>query len=300
MTMEIVKNCPACESTRQEYQYEVFDYISKEKFPLVKCSDCTLLYLSNRPTVNEIEKYYQNSAGNSMRKNPNSIFKNLQEIRLKNEINFFSNRISTSDYVVDIGCGDGALANVIHKLGHNVAGIDVFPTDHWSYKEVPYFQKNLNSFDADTLKTVLPNGSLKVAILRHNLEHLHFPNNMINSLAKSGVKYLWIVVPNTDSFFKGILEQKWNLWDPPRHLTHFNKKSLNLILNRNNFDIIQTEFFSFDEIVSSMYQHIAYNNSYEFIHSWLNPKSPLIALSSAITSVLPVKTNIGVLAELRD
>jgi SAM-dependent methyltransferase len=298
--MEIVKNCPTCDSTKQESLYEVFDYISKEKFPLVKCLDCTLLYLSKRPSVNEIEKYYQNSAGNSMRKNPNSIFKKLQEIRLKNEFKIFSHCISTSDYIVDIGCGDGALANVIHKLGHRVVGIDVFPAYHWSYQEVPYFQRNLNAFDANTLKMVLPDGNVKAVILRHNLEHLHFPSSMIDSLAKSGVKYLWIVVPNTDSFFKGILDQKWNLWDPPRHLTYFNSKSLNLILNRNNFDVIRTEFFNFDELVSSLYQHIAYNNSYEFIHKWLNPKSPIIALSSAITSVLPVKTNIGVLAKLRD
>ncbi len=84
---------------------------------------------------------------------------------------FFAGRIHAGEWVLDIGCGMGAVAyNIAEKAGAYVVGIDLNP-DNVAQARQCYAHPQVEYRVGDALEE-LPNGPFDVVILSNVLEHL--------------------------------------------------------------------------------------------------------------------------------
>ena len=94
--------------------------------------------------------------------------------RLMRYHDFFVNRLSPGEKVIDIGCGNGALACDMAKGGAVVTGIELNEDSLREARE-KYSHKNLSYVCGDVL-TDLPDKQFDVAVMSNVLEHL--PNRV--------------------------------------------------------------------------------------------------------------------------
>ena len=232
--MEVI-NCPICNSNKSQiFIKQKFDLLNKEKeFNLVKC-ECDLIYLNPRPNELEISEYYNkesyqpHSVSKSFKNKIFSFFQFFTFSWKKNILNKYL--IQTKRSILDFGSGKGDFSKFVNKYG--------FDSD-------PYdpFYKNGNE---------LTNKKYDCITLWHSLEHIHdLPklfNIIDNYLNESG--YLFIAVPNINSYDFKIFKNNWVALDLPRHLYHFETKTISNLLLKNRYEIIDKY---------SMFQDTAFN-----------------------------------------
>lgn len=91
--------------------------------------------------------------------------------RLMDYHRFFINRISDKERVLDIGCGNGAVAfDIAKSTGALVVGIDI-NAENISIAKQRHQHKNLTFIQGDAL-VELPNETFDIVILSNVLEHL--------------------------------------------------------------------------------------------------------------------------------
>jgi len=83
---------------------------------------------------------------------------------------FFTQRIDKDDHGIDIGCGNGAVANDIAEVASRVVGIDI-KEDSIALARQKYQHPRLDFRVGDALET-LPDEKFSVVILSNLLEHL--------------------------------------------------------------------------------------------------------------------------------
>jgi SAM-dependent methyltransferase len=123
-----------------------------------------------------------------------------------------SNQLKESRSVLDYGSGDGKFAKYLEKKGKKIFTYD------------PYKANTSNSIN------LLQNADFQVDMIMmwHVLEHIPdlkkvFPQ-ILERVNKNG--FLVVAVPNRDCFDAKYYKNHWAAWDVPRHLYHFNHKSL--------------------------------------------------------------------------
>lgn len=83
---------------------------------------------------------------------------------------FFTSRVTTADRVIDIGCGNGAVAFDVAKIAAKVVGIDI-NADNITVAQGQFQSPNLEFRVGDALEA-LPEEEFSVIILSNVLEHL--------------------------------------------------------------------------------------------------------------------------------
>ena len=91
-------------------------------------------------------------------------------------------------------------------------------------------------------------------MLWHVLEHIPNLHQAIEKfkywLKKDGL--LFIAVPNHKSWDAKHYKENWAAYDVPRHLYHFDKESLNNVLNQHGLEIKKTKAMLFDSFYISI------------------------------------------------
>ena len=108
--------------------------------------------------------------------------------RIMNYHKFFEDNVKKNDYVLDIGCGNGALTYDVAKKVKKVIGIDI-NKNNISFAKKNYFRKNIEYIHGDAL-TDLPNEKFDVIILSNVLEHIEKRVEFLISLKKLTSKFL--------------------------------------------------------------------------------------------------------------
>ena len=92
-----------------------------------------------------------------------------------------------------------------------------------------------------------------------------------------------MAVPNRDSFDSKVYKKYWAAWDVPRHLYHFNHKSLIDFMKNNGFSLISKHPLFLDSYYISFLSS-KYKNSF---FPWIN--SLIIGTISNILGVITSK-----------
>jgi hypothetical protein len=98
-------------------------------------------------------------------------------------------------------------------------------------------------------------------------------------LKKDGT--LFIAVPNSNSWDAKKYKEYWDGYDVPRHLYHFNKNSMKLLMEKHGFTIIETKPLLFDAPYISMRSEIHQINNFTMLRGAING---LISNLSAIVT----------------
>jgi 2-polyprenyl-3-methyl-5-hydroxy-6-metoxy-1,4-benzoquinol methylase len=233
-----ILECPICQSKNWKPFFEVTDHsISKEKFPLIKCEGCGLVITSPRPDDDKLGHYYQSddyiSHSGKSNNSINKIYLQARKISLRWKLNIIQHQ-KPSGKLLDIGCGTGEFLDTMKTAGWEISGVEPSATARNKAEQL------LNQSINENLETAI--GPFDIITLWHVLEHLPDLNGSlekISKLLKSDGKLL-IAVPNHSSHDGKKYEAYWAGYDVPRHLWHFNKEAMAMLLLKHGFTLQKT------------------------------------------------------------
>jgi hypothetical protein len=281
----------------------VRDHVGGERFHLVRCGECGAAFIVDPPLPADMPKYYLNPHGAAMTNDPGHFFRSLQSIALGRDLRLLLRKIRHRDLILDLGAGDGSLSRYLDSKGHRVEARDMGLGQHWSVTGVPYRQVDLNTLVIDDLGGRQTPAT--AVVMRHVLEHLYRPADVLATIHEAGVRYVLLVVPNLESPFRRIFGESWFFWEPPRHLLHFTDNSIKRLSQQSNYRVIALDHYGIDEIVTSTHRALQLR-ARASDRSWLatlldqvfRAKGPLTAVSSVLAAPI-VPSVIRVLLERR-
>ena len=214
-------------------------------FNYVQCNNCSLVYIKNPSSTAEIEDIYNSDYYNKMVRDL-QLSPEIAEYRVesigKPKVSFIREVISNNAKTwVDIGCGGGEILSAAKDCGFKVEGIET------NKEAVCYLRDHLGLKVTEMYITEDSPGPIResdIVSLFGVLEHLPNPKGLINILGKymHNGSYLIVEVPRFPSL--SCLSQQMfpdlvnRVMAPPFHLSIFTEKSIDLLVEANNFSKI--------------------------------------------------------------
>ena len=211
------------------------------KFDLLECTNCgfmqTVPELNKDQISNIYSKYYPRQDINieSVRMAGKNML-SIKEIKKRGLIGTCCLDTKKGEKVLDIGSGIGHSLIKIKALGGEAWGLDPdinaqkvakklkLNFHHGFIDDCPFDKK---SFDLITASQVL--------------EHIPDPLEFLK-IAKRFLKpggRMMLSFPNTGAWYQKLWSKKWLHWHIPYHLNHFNKKSIETLINQSGLKIVE-------------------------------------------------------------
>lgn len=243
--------------------YDNTYFLNDEIFRLIRCENCDLVTIENKPSALDSEKYYQSDYYSY--DTSSNIFSKLKESlsKLASLIpgTLFAEKVlfnslyqkvaHPNSYALDLGCGDGSALATLKKLGF----IELYGTEIDKEQCARLAQNGITSYCTNNVTTLdLANKKFDLIRISHVLEHLHNPRSTLKflhgKLKDSGT--MMIGVPNFDSIISKIFGRYFCGLQLPTHLYHFNKKNLRELLESEYYKIIKLKTTGFSGISYSL------------------------------------------------
>jgi SAM-dependent methyltransferase len=217
-------NCPLCHASNLDDYIQVSDhFLSGEKFMLIKCRECGLVFTQDHPDEKDAGRYYESE--NYVSHNDKAggiaaaVYRIAREFMLKRKYRMIGKEAGLKKgKLLDIGSGTGHFLAMMKKKGWTVTGIEL------NEKAREYSKENFG-FDVmpGIYDSVRERGPFDVITLWHVLEHFHDPFSYMNEISKLLKKegILVIALPNSQSSDALYYSEFWAAWDVPRHIWHF-------------------------------------------------------------------------------
>ena len=255
-----------------------------EPYTLLECTECRVL--RTWPVPANLEPHYASALGRLMQSTGSRLHAALKGWWIEQELRRITN-LSGDATMLDIGCGAGEVAAILQRQGRIVIAADAQDTpppalagrDHVSYH--PF------SFNTYELKGFEPPGGPLVTIVRHVLEHLKDPVAFLRRMMIYGASALYLVVPNAGCLERYLFGRSWYMWDPPRHLWHFQDQSLRRLLQTAGLQVVETGYDTIPNVMPSLYRWGRLHGIPERRLTWANPKSTLSTLCAPLNLLLP-------------
>lgn len=206
-----------------------------ERFQMVRCRHCGLIYLNPRPSEEELAPYY-GEGYQPFGKRSSPIMNSWRRAMVRRDIKALSQLDGEGVRVLEIGCATGEyLALLQEESDWEVVGLERSPFAVRQAKE----RGELIVLEGTVETVKFSEGSFNVVIFRHLLEHLPDPRGFLGEvrrLLKPGGLCL-LVVPDMGSWEARLFGASWYDLDPPRHFYHFSTETIRALLRTQKFDI---------------------------------------------------------------
>ncbi len=283
-----VDKCPLCGTSHYEELYVTRDrhYGIEDSFRIVRCMECSLVFLDPMPTEYGLAKLYPDDYYSYQdffaRKNPLVNF--IKKILLLN-IATKDPKFSTPGKIIDIGCGSGKFLYSIREKGWDTYGVEVSSAGAKLGKEAA----GLKIFAGTLLEANFSNDYFDYVRSNHSFEHLVNPNEVLSEMhriLKPDGK-LMIGVPNIDSFNAKLFKKYWWYLGAPVHTFNYSTKTLVAMLEKHNFVIEKINYNSDYSGILGSIQIFLNRNSNRLSTEGVFVKNPiLIFLSHRISKIL--------------
>lgn len=246
-----VANCRICQSTNIQYFCSAFDRVlgrRDETWDILQCKRCRFGWTSPTPVQAHIRAYYPPTYLGDVEKRLDEFFSGRllrsrswrEEVR---KVRLVERHISKGR-ILDVGCGDGKFLWALNPNRWERAGVDI------STETVALVQSRMPSIQliaGNIYSEQLNEGTFDAMTFWHVLEHLpdleEILTRTLNLLKPNG--WLFVSLPNIDSLQSRLFRRHWyGFGDVPRHLYHFSKRSLELLLRQAGFQVRRHVFFS--------------------------------------------------------
>jgi SAM-dependent methyltransferase len=245
-------DCDFCGKNKTSLFLEAEYKDTRERFKIVRCDNCGLIYLNPRPAKEEIARYYPPDSYYSYQDFSNRKFNYrewLKKISLEgyyNSKNIFKKLIARflvpnfmivvpkerMGRLLDIGCGSGEFLNQMRNFGWEVYGVEINPES-----AIIGNKKGLTIFCGELESADFPDDYFDVVVLSQCLEHVYSPSSYLREIHRiirpEGT--LIIGVPNIECLESKIFEENWHALEVPRHLYFFSVSSLRRYLEKYGF-----------------------------------------------------------------
>jgi 2-polyprenyl-3-methyl-5-hydroxy-6-metoxy-1,4-benzoquinol methylase len=280
MALTSISTCPICSGTEFIAHLTCIDYTaSLERFSLKRCAKCQFTFTSPRPDESSLSEYYLSdkyiSHTGSNKTLIDKIYLQARKITLgwKRKL---VRKYSIENKILDVGCGTGEFLHEMKSYGWEVSGVEPSTNARESAEKKIGIKilKSLNDVSGNNFSAIT---------LWHVLEHLPDPNRALQTLHKLITKNgtIFIAVPNLQSYDATYYQSFWAAYDVPRHLWHFDKKNMKILLQKNGFKLMKILPMRLDSFYVSLLSE-----------SYKNPKrSKLLSLFTAF--IVGLKSNLN-------
>jgi len=246
--------------------------VSDETFTLVRCVECGIVYVDPRPGPNELKSYHKKGyyGGSGVKKALENALSRLSAAGKRRLVE----RYKKGGKILDIGCGDGGfLSAFMGKKAWKVYGIEPNIEGYRLSKE-----KEVNVFRNELSKCRFPERHFDAVTLWHVLEHTPDPLKLLKEarrvLDTKGILVLGI--PNIKGLGFRLGKERWFHLDPPRHLFHFDRKTIRAALKAAGLKPVH-ESYPFLEYPLDIYHSVM--NSFANRYLRMGLAVPALALS---------------------
>jgi SAM-dependent methyltransferase len=276
--LETVDRCDGCGSSHSADFLEVSDRLQPDdRYQLVKCQECGLIYLDPRPRAAFLGEHYGEEyyvfpgeadaglvpEGGRARK----LYNWAERTLLGGAYNYPhllpSGRSMPSVFIkginilfraagrdtnlipyvpngrlLDVGSGNGHNLERFRRLGWEVAGVE--PS---SFAAARVVKRGFDVFNGDLLAAGFEDGAFDVAYFNQTLEHMPSPRAILREthrILKPG-GLVCIRVPNAGSMESRWFGGYWSPWEAPRHLYHFDRSAISDMLQRSGFRVLKVK-----------------------------------------------------------
>ncbi len=207
--------------------------LEKDGFNIVKCSNCSLVYVNPRLAGEELSELYN--------QNIISPYDYYLETKVDDERTFEERLDLIEEHVgsgrlLDVGCSIGTFSNVAKKRGWEVYGVDI----NRQSAEYCRTKFNIEVKTGDFESLDFPSEFFDVIIMNDFIEHVNSPTNALKKahsmMKKDGI--IFIVTPKIDSLMAKMSKGRWLHLKPNEHIFYFSSKTMKEILQKNGFEII--------------------------------------------------------------
>jgi 2-polyprenyl-3-methyl-5-hydroxy-6-metoxy-1,4-benzoquinol methylase len=220
--------CPVCNYPGTEY------FLTKNGYPYNQCSKCDFMFLNPMPNQKELNEQYTDKdkeAEPTYDKAPSRLRRAF--IKLPR---FFPYAFGKS--TLDLGCGGGFIAYALSFIAKSSTGMDI------SENAIAYAKnrfKRANYFCMDFAQMLKTQDKYDFVYSSEVIEHVSDINLYMKTLAhlvKNG-GYAYITTPDLGhpKVPENIIE--WPMLCPPIHVQHFTRKTVDILFNRYDFEIVR-------------------------------------------------------------
>jgi SAM-dependent methyltransferase len=211
------------------------------EFDVVRCKNCSMVYLNPRPVWAEVEEYYPADYAPYAQGTAPPLQRLIQSGGLRRKQRLVQN-CKTSGSLLDVGCGSGDFIRFMAQSGGwTVFGLEQNAQAACSAAQISGAQVFCGRLeDADYAPR-----SFDVITMWHVMEHLADPRSALNTVRRwlKPDGRLVLAVPVLDSVDAKLFGPYWSGYDVPRHLFTYSVATLSSMLTCAGFASISTESF---------------------------------------------------------
>lgn len=252
-----------------------------DRFRLERCRGCGVVRTTPQPL--DLAPYYATDLAATMSRPTSRAFAFLRRGQLTRELRRIT-RHGDPGTIVDVGCGAGDFVAVARAHGLPAIGADAAATPPRALRDGAAAYQPFD-FDRYALADprVVDGGTV---VLRHVLEHVRDPAACLDRLRRDGARQCYVVVPNAASRERRLLGDDWYLWDPPRHLWHFDDASLARVCARAGFAPIDGGRDTAPTLLPSLYRRLRVHGWSPNVYERFGPTSTLTACTAPANLLL--------------
>ena len=252
--MLTLTNCPICNSTEFDHIITCKDYtVTQNSFNIVGCKQCSFRFTNPRPTNDNLPDFYKSinyiSHSDTKKGFVSQVYHLVRKYTLNQKLKMLKANVAVGN-LIDYGCGTGTFLKQANAKGWNSFGTE--PDE--GARELSNSNKKLAFENKQELNAFDPLITFNAITLWHVLEHVTDLPETLNffkqKLNPNGV--LIIAVPNYNSYDAKHYKAHWAAYDLPRHLYHFEAKTISQLLAKYGFALHETYPMKFDSFYVSM------------------------------------------------
>jgi 2-polyprenyl-3-methyl-5-hydroxy-6-metoxy-1,4-benzoquinol methylase len=235
MTLERLEVCPVCKGTTFHPFLSCKDHTTTgEVFHVEQCGTCNLLLTNPRPLESQVSAYYQSANYISHTSKATGIVDYIylvfRMLTIRWKLALIKHHLHNNS-LLDVGCGTGHFLKHCSDRGVNTMGIEV--SDDARQAAINNNLRVEKSLDSLSIE------KFSVITLWHVLEHIYNLETTLRQLKdrleENGT--IFIAVPNWQSMDANHYQEYWAAYDVPRHLWHFSKATMTMLLEKNGLKL---------------------------------------------------------------